>query len=68
MVFLTPLPEIGCPIFLEIWNPLGKVMERSGLRFEHFVWKWSKIAAHKKKFFFFADVALQNVFEFLRFG
>ena len=26
----------GCPIFLEIRNPLGKVMERSGLRFEHF--------------------------------
>ena len=34
-VFLTPLPEVGCPIFLEIWNPWGKVMERSGLRFEH---------------------------------
>ena len=26
----------GCPIFLEIRNPWGKVMERSGLRFEHF--------------------------------
>ena len=35
-VFLPPLPEVGCPIFLEIENPLGKVMERSGLRFEHF--------------------------------
>ena len=33
-VFLPPLPEIGCPIFLEIRNPWGKVMERSGLRFE----------------------------------
>ena len=35
-VFLPPLPEVGCPIFLEIWNPWGKVMERSGLTFEHF--------------------------------
>ena len=35
-VFLPPLPEVGCPIFLEIRNPWGKVMERSGLRFEHF--------------------------------
>ena len=35
-VFLPPLPEVGCPNFLEIRNPWGKVMERSGLRFEHF--------------------------------
>ena len=35
-VFLPPLPEDGCPIFLEIRNPLEKVMERSGLTFEHF--------------------------------
>ena len=35
-VFLPPLSEVGCPIFLEIPNPWGKVMERSGLRFEHF--------------------------------
>ena len=35
-IFLPPLPEIGCPIFLEIQNPWGKVMERSGLRLEHF--------------------------------
>ena len=34
-VFLPPLPEVGCPIFLEIRNPWGKVMERSGLRYEH---------------------------------
>ena len=38
-VFLPPLPEVGCPIFLEIRNPLGKVVERSGLRFEHFCLK-----------------------------
>ena len=35
-VFLPPLPEVGCQLFLEIRNPWGKVMERSGLRFEHF--------------------------------
>ena len=35
-VFLPPLPEFGCPIFLEIRNPWGKVMKRSGLRYEHF--------------------------------
>ena len=34
-VFLPPLPEVGCPIFLEIRNSWGKVMERSGLRYEH---------------------------------
>ena len=35
-VFLPPLPEVGCPVFLEIQNPWGKVMEGSGLTFEHF--------------------------------
>ena len=35
-VFLPPLPEVGCAIFLEIRNPWGKVMEISGLTFEHF--------------------------------
>ena len=34
-VFLPPLPEVGCPIFLEIRNLWGKVMERSCLRLEH---------------------------------
>ena len=38
-VFLPPLPEVGCPIFLEIRNPWGKVMESSGLRYEHFCLK-----------------------------
>ena len=38
-VFLPPLPEVGCPIFLEIRNPWGKVMERKGLRYEHFCLK-----------------------------
>ena len=61
-VFLPPLPEVGCLIFLEIRNPWGNVMERSGLIFEHFFWKWSKIAA-QKKISFLADVALQNMVE-----
>ena len=52
-----PTSGVGCPIFLEIQNPWGKVMERSGVTFEHFVWKWSKIAA-QKNVFFFADFAL----------
>ena len=39
MVFLPPLPEVGCPILLEIRNPWGKEMERSGLRYEHFCLK-----------------------------
>ena len=60
-VFLPPLPEVGCLIFLEIQNPWGKVIERNGLTFEHFFWKWSIIAAQKKVFF--ADFALQNMVE-----
>ena len=35
MVFLPPLPEVRFPIFLEIRNPWGKKMERTGLIFEH---------------------------------
>ena len=35
-VFLPPLPEVGCLIFLEIRNPWGKVMEISGIRFNFF--------------------------------
>ena len=31
--FVAPFPKVGCPIFLEIRNPWGKVMERSGLTF-----------------------------------
>ena len=37
-LFLPPLPEFGCPIFLEIRNPWRKTMG-SGLRFEHFYLK-----------------------------
>ena len=35
-VFVPPLPKVACLIFLEIRNPWGKEMKRSGLRFEHF--------------------------------
>ena len=61
-VFLPPLPKVLCLNFLDIRNPWGKVMERSGLRFEHFAQKWSKIAV-QKKVFFLADFALQNMVE-----
>ena len=59
---LPPLPKVGCPKILEILNPWGKVLERSGLRIEHFVGMWSKIAAQKKSLLF-ADFALQNMVE-----
>ena len=49
---LPPLPDVGCPIFLEIRNPWGKVMERSGLTFEHFCFEVIKNRHAKKKFFF----------------
>ena len=57
-VFFPPLPEIGCPIFLEIRNPWGKIMERSGLRYEHFCLKIVENRRAKKSFFFIADFAL----------
>ena len=50
-VFLPPLPEVGCPIFLEIRNPWGKVMERSGLRYEHFLFENCLKSPRKTKFF-----------------
>ena len=50
-VFLPPLPKVGCPIFLEIRNPWGKVIERNGLRYEHFCLKMVKNRRAKKKFF-----------------
>ena len=59
-VFLPPLPEVGCPIFLEIPNPWGKVLERNGLGFEHFCLKIVKNCLAK---FFFAVFVLQNLVE-----
>ena len=61
-VFLPPLPKVGCPIFLKIRNPWGKVMERSGLTFEHFGLEVVKITAQKKSFFLLT-FALQNMIE-----
>ena len=51
-VFLPPLPEVGCHIFLEIRNPWGKVMERSGLTFEHFLFGNGLKSPRKKNVFF----------------
>ena len=51
-VFLPPLPKVGCPIFLEIRNPWGKVMERNGLIFEHFCLKIVQNRRAKKRLFF----------------
>ena len=48
---LPPLPKVGCPVFLKIQNPWGKVVERSGLRYEHFCLKIIKNCRAKNKFF-----------------
>ena len=60
-VFLPPLPEVGFQIFLELRNPWGKVMERSGRRFEHFCFE--VVLNSQKKKFVLADFALQNTVE-----
>ena len=49
-VFLPPLLKVGCSKFLEIRNPWGKVMERSGLRFEHFS---LEVVQNRRDIFFF---------------
>ena len=59
---MPPLPEVGCLKFLEIWNPLGKVLEISGLRNEHFCLEVVQNRRAKISFFF-ADFALQNMVE-----
>ena len=61
-VFLPPTSRSQFPKYLEIRNPWGKVMERSGLRFEHLFGSGSK-SPRKKKEGFFADFALQNMLE-----
>ena len=50
-VFLPPLPEVRCPIFLEIRNSWGKVVERNGLRYEHFCLKIVENCRAKKVIF-----------------
>ena len=64
-VFLPPLPEVGCPIFLQIRNPWGKVMERSGLRYEHFCLKIVENRVTKKSFF---SPLFSLFFDLLRFS
>ena len=59
---LPPLSKVGCPKFLEIRNPWGKVLERSVLRIELFCWDVVKNRRAKKSIFF-ADFALQNMVE-----
>ena len=63
-VFLPTLPEVGCLIFLEIQNLWGKVMERSGLRYEHFCLKIVENRRAKKSFFlhFFTFFRSSSVF------
>ena len=62
-VFLPPLLKVQCLNLLDIRNPWGKVMERSGLRFEMFCLEvvYNRRAKKKKKNL--ADVALQNMVE-----
>ena len=48
IVFLPPLPKVECPTCLEIRNPWGKVIKRSGLRLNKTNNKEWKIAAQKK--------------------
>ena len=50
-VFLPPIPEVGCQIFLELQNTWGKVMKRSGLTFEIFCLEVVKNRRAKKVFF-----------------
>ena len=47
----APLPEVRCAIFLEIQNPWGKIIERNGLRFDHFCLK-VVLNRQKRKIFF----------------
>ena len=61
-LFAPPLPEVGCPIFLEIRNPWGKIMERTGLRFEHFCLKIVYNRRTKKSFFCLL-IIVQNMVE-----
>ena len=68
-VFLPQLPEVQCPNFLDFWNLWGKVMERSGLRFENFCSYRVKSCRAKKDFlffFFFVSFALPAGFFWYR--
>ena len=45
-VFLPTLPKVKCPSLLDFQNPSGKVMQRSGLRFEHFCFEVVQICPY----------------------
>ena len=49
-VFLSPLPKVACPQFLEIRNPWGKVAKRSGFTLVK--------SLRKKRFFCLANLGL----------
>ena len=51
-VFLPPLPEVGCPKCLEIWNPWGKVMKEVVSHLTTFTYKGCKITTYIYIFFF----------------
>ena len=55
-VFLPPVPKVGWPIFLEIWNPWGKVMKEVLSDLKTFTNKGCKIATQKK--FIFGQILL----------
>ena len=57
-VFLPPLPEVRCPIILEIQNP-WEIMKRCGLGIKN-TNKGCKIARTKKVFFFAVNLDLIN--------
>ena len=59
---MPSFPKVGCPKILEIQNPWEKCWKEVVSELNIFVGKWSKVAA-KKKFFFPADFALQNMVE-----
>ena len=61
-VFLPPLPEIGCPIFLEIRNPWGNSNGKKWSQIRTFLFENCLKSSRKKKFFF-ADFASQNMGE-----
>ena len=61
-IVLPPLPEVGYPKNLEIWNPCGKVVEIAGLRFKYFCSKNGLKLPRQEKFF--TDFLKENFFTF----
>ena len=60
----SPLPKGQCPNCLDFRNPCGKVMERSGLRFDHFCSFSVQNCGSKKSFLdiFFICTLCLNLF------